>query len=290
MERLVYKTAVKSANGETTIIRIKLADDCKNGHQDFSVTCDIIFSGRDIGGGAAHEHINKVTHGNFADFISLHLADSNGIPMYAVENGYYHITKAKLTQEDFCRCYRVTPAQYKKLCKAADKDHFNILLNSLGIIKQWKKQADKAIRRLEELTGETFTVNMSRNPYTSPTEEQRALYVSRKKQGYYTARATKKRQRLALKVVKENKVRELWKNYSEEVRKATDRLRVDLVLVDKLGNKGPIYYDHTNTVVFNWRDGSPEYTQEAFDKFIQSLTKTDYKALPKGITFMLTKG
>lgn len=289
MERLVYKTVVISLNGERTIVWVKLADDCKKGYQHFSVTCDILLRGRDIGGGASHEHINKVTKGKLADFTSLHLADSNGIPMYAVENGYYHINKDKLTEEAFCSAYRVTPAQYKKLCKAVDVNHFNILLNDLGIIKQWKQQADAAIKRLEGLTGQTFTPIMTRNPYMPPSEAQRALYEAQRKQGYYTARETKKRQNIATKVAKENKIRSLWRGYAGEVRKITDKLRVDLVLVDRLGDTGPIYYNHTNTVVFNWQSGTPEYTQETFDSFLKSLTKADYKALPKGITFKLTK-
>lgn len=59
----------------------------------FSVTCDIeqrTPGGRwgEFGGGAMHDEI-RVVFPELSDVIKLHLADENGEPMYAVENGLY---------------------------------------------------------------------------------------------------------------------------------------------------------------------------------------------------------
>lgn len=51
----------------------------------FSLTCSYY-----QGGGAAHELILQ-HFPQFADLAALHLADVDGSPMYAVENGFYHM-------------------------------------------------------------------------------------------------------------------------------------------------------------------------------------------------------
>lgn len=285
MEKLVYKTSVTKGS-KTTRITIKLADDCHNGHQDFSITADIFEGGRFAAGGCCHDGISRITEGDFDDFISLHLSDSNGIPLDAVANGFYHIKQEKLTPERFCECYRVTQAQYLKLAKAEDQDHYGILLEDLGIIQQWKAEAEKAIKRLESLTGETFTVNMTRNPYTPPTEAQRALYAQSKAQGHFTKREALKRARAKAKAEKAEKVKALWKFFAASMKNNSDTLKVKLVLVNRLGNDTPIYYNHTNTVAFNWC-GRDKFTQEDLDTFLGKLTKTDYRNMPKGIKFVL---
>ncbi len=35
-----------------------------------------------------------------------------------------------------------------------------------------------------------------------------------------------------------------------------------------------IYYDHSNELVFNWRDHETKITQEQFDEFVKTVDKT----------------
>ncbi len=81
---------------ENFVINIQLADDCKNGHQDFSITGSIYEKGKPmsdrycITSGAIGDEITK-NFPEYAIFNRLHLCDYEGIPMYAVENGFYHL-------------------------------------------------------------------------------------------------------------------------------------------------------------------------------------------------------
>ena len=72
--------------GETHTMRVNIRfdDRCKNGHQDFSVTCDIYLRTRDVGGGAAHEEIARVFP-ELEPLIKWHLMSTDG-PMYYVSN------------------------------------------------------------------------------------------------------------------------------------------------------------------------------------------------------------
>ena len=61
-----------------------------NGRPYFSLTCGIYESGRDVGGGAAHELILKLFP-NLKPLADLHLSDVDGVPMHAAENGLYYV-------------------------------------------------------------------------------------------------------------------------------------------------------------------------------------------------------
>ena len=45
-----------------------------------------------------------------------------------------------------------------------------------------------------------------------------------------------------------------------------------------------IYYDHSNELVFNWKDYEAKVTEEDFNKFVSSV---DRSLLPDGITFKM---
>jgi hypothetical protein len=94
--------------GNPIIIKIRLNDECKNGHQDFSITGTTyrlfekgdrkdgdwkVFNGKNYtfdSGGCIHETILKVKP-ELKIFVDLHLCDYKGIPMHAVANGFYHL-------------------------------------------------------------------------------------------------------------------------------------------------------------------------------------------------------
>ena len=45
-----------------------------------------------------------------------------------------------------------------------------------------------------------------------------------------------------------------------------------------------IYYDHSNELVFNWRDHETKVTENDFNKFVSSVNRS---LLPVGITFKM---
>jgi hypothetical protein len=72
-------------------VKIRFDDDCRNGHNTFSITCDIDEARggkwREFGGGAAHEEIARVFP-ELAPLIKWHLCSTDG-PMHYVANAVY---------------------------------------------------------------------------------------------------------------------------------------------------------------------------------------------------------
>lgn len=87
---LKYRT-VKTTDQYTLKVKIRLSDDCHNGHADFAITGD--FYDYVNGGhccGCIHEIIEAICP-ELKPFINLHLCDAKGAPMYAQGNGFYHL-------------------------------------------------------------------------------------------------------------------------------------------------------------------------------------------------------
>ena len=85
-----------------------------NSAPHFSLTADIEAKTprgwRDDSGGACHDEILR-HFPQFADLAALHLADINGLPMYAVENGCYYLGGThweKFKPEVVAKHFRIT--------------------------------------------------------------------------------------------------------------------------------------------------------------------------------------
>lgn len=80
---------VSLPEGGRLVIKAELYHIEGNTSPHFSVTAtEYDRRGRDIAGGCMHEDILKHAP-EFGPAIALHLSDDTGIPMYAVENGWY---------------------------------------------------------------------------------------------------------------------------------------------------------------------------------------------------------
>ena len=142
------------------VISIRLNDECKNGHEDFSIKADFwkLESPRTdrnwIMGGCCHEEILKFRP-DLKIFVDLHLNDFRGYPMYYIENGFYHLKN--MPKDKFMEYAKVDEAGYEILKKASDKDEYGyLLLNKLENHKVWEKLAEEGLKILEELTGKVF--------------------------------------------------------------------------------------------------------------------------------------
>lgn len=178
---LRHTIVTRDTDGNRLEIYIRLNDECKNGHQDFSITASAWEKGKpktdkwNIYGGCCHEEILKARP-DLLPFVKLHLSDWEGVPMYAVENGFYHLKngfyKTKPTDADFksefCEYYRITPEQITQLKTSENSLQYALFLQSLGILKQWKEEANKAIKILEEMTGSQFLPNSTKSQYNLP--------------------------------------------------------------------------------------------------------------------------
>ena len=107
--------------------------------------------------------------------------------MYPVENGFYHITNS--SKETAINYLRITETEYNLLHQAEDKQYFKYLLYMLGIVERWKRESNEALKKLEELTGQTWE-----NPYKPEnerftlklTDEERTTITNRINDGYYS--------------------------------------------------------------------------------------------------------
>lgn len=176
-------TAQKQIGNEIVKVTIRLDDDCNNGHQDFSITGEMYeytkgrretqYDDKPIikddkkyfleSGGRIHDDIVRFFP-EFKPFVNLHLCDWEGIPMFAIPNGLYRL-KNGLSEDQFCKCYNVSAAQYKKLKKVKNEIRYAETLKSEGILNQWKQLANKAIKQLEGLTNEKFICNSTKSNF-----------------------------------------------------------------------------------------------------------------------------
>lgn len=276
----------KEFEGGKITVKIRLSDDCKNGVCDFAITADI-YQLRSNGcyvwesGGCQHEEIKR-HFPEFSDFIRLHPSNVYGQPMHPVKNGLYWLKSEGVKK---CAEYlRITPDQAAQLSK--EEDYFKYQLFELGIVDQWRREADAAIRHLEKLTGELFV-----NPY-EPENEKFVLRITDKEKqtilaainaGDYTPEAIQERETARQETDRARRRAEIVEMYDKKIRENEIEKAVYLYIFDQLGTTDNIiYYSHSNKISFNWRSYGKRWPQEEFVDFINGV---DLSALPDGITF-----
>lgn len=292
---------------EKTVIKIRLDDECRNGHEDFSLTCDIYEKRngiwRDSGGGCAHAHILKLRP-DLAPFAVLHLCDFSGLPMRCAANALYWfagIDPAKITEEyhggsgngakspDECRRIfaehiHATPEQVAEIIRRSPRTELELraVLEDMGFIAQWKAEADAAIATLEQWTGQKFAPANPVHRWQAVTPEQRAEIEARKASGYHEPDQVAARDAAAASAERAKRIAEIDADLAAAIEKATRGAQVARYMAARYYPRlqNFIYYDHTNTVRFNWSTTEKLVTREEFDAFNAEL---DAAALPAGI-------
>lgn len=276
--------------GNSMRIKIRLNDECGNGHQDFAITADIFEKGKPkidkyiMMCGCCHDEI-IAAHPELKIFVDLHLCDYKGIPMYAVENGYYHLrngfnntpSDSSKFKIEFCEYYRVTIRQFEVLNTSENKTQYALNIKKLHILDQWENQAREAISILEGLTGKQFLIDSKRTQFNEPTPEQVEEENEKQESGYYTPEA-----KLIRATAEIDKLQDELSNEEE--------LKLNAVLTEynikkqvlSIGGTAAlnncIYYTHTKQIAFNWRDSDP-ISDELISKLKLELI------LPDGVTF-----
>lgn len=294
-KNLIWKSSKNYVeNGEkyTITVTAKLADECKNGHCDFSITADIVRIARNgrrvmAGGGCCHEEIAKHFH-ELRKYIPLHLCNYKGMPMYPEANGQYFVNEGKGKAVEYLR---LKEGELEALAVAKDKEersYFKYLLFSLGIVARWKEEADEFIAFLEEKTGNKWV-----NPYNEETErnvmklsaEERDEIIDKIMHGYYIKERIEARAKLREIEKIEKERAKILARYEKDTEKARNERDVALYMLDSgLQTENWIYYEFSNKVAFNWRNYGEKITQEEFVDFV---AKVDYSKLPEGIEFCL---
>lgn len=282
-----YSTELKGIRGEDWVIEIALNDECKNGHNDFSITGYRYTTGKPRidkycqGGGAMGDAI-AAKYPQFKIFNDLHLCDAKGAPMYAQGNGFYHLKNS--SKETVLSYLRITEAEYEALFIAEDQEYFTYILdNCLHIPARWQKEAIQAIKLLEGMTGLKFKDDSTRSQFTPLSEEVTNDIIFKINNGYYFPENIENRREQRLADAKQKTISGLKAHRDKTIGKANDEYNVKIGILNAgLPIDNLIYYNHTNKAVFNWKDYDKKITQEQFNNFI---LEVDYTKLPAGITF-----
>ena len=114
--------------GETNYKMNVMVKMSKTNHEYFSITYEqLTMRGRLESCGAGHDTIRKYFGNQFDDVIPLHLADSDGVPMHALENGFYYLQNPEeFGPEVTANHFRITLDEVEEL------RHF-----SKGQLSQW---------------------------------------------------------------------------------------------------------------------------------------------------------
>lgn len=300
-----YSRNIGNNTTEKTVIRVLLGDECRNGHEDFSVTAQIYRDGRGYGGGCCHDHILELQP-SLKLFVDLHLSDFRGAPMHAVENAFYWYAGWKRLahvdchggsggdgkSSDDCReifrsHLRCTDEEMQLFdtCGATHVTELQAHIEDLKMPERWRREADVAIATLESLTGKKFETKSTRTQFNRLTDEQRSLHLERYASGWYKPEAVAKR--IAEKV--EAKKQKLLKELEEDRVKAHEKIETKYMvrrwMIDAFGSEhriNLIHYEHENSISSNWSSTNKLLTKEEFDEIA---AKADMSKLPAGLTF-----
>jgi hypothetical protein len=294
---------------ERTTIKIRLNDECKNGHEDFSITADIDEKSkngkwREAGGGCCHDHILKLRP-DLALFVMLHLCTHEGLPMHSSANAFHWFAgfNGGLGQQyhggsgsggkdaDTCRKYfaehiHATEEQVAAIVAAMPRTELELraVLEDHGFLAQWKGEADAAIAMLEQWTGKKFKSNATNGQWQRVTPEQRAEIEHRRASGYYTPEQTAARDKEKAEAQKAAKLAEIRADLARKIEKEQRDTQVSLYMTERYfpRYRNFIYYPHINTISFNCSSTEKLITRGEFD---QVVAEADRSALPEGIEF-----
>lgn len=294
-------------------INIRLNDECRNGHEDFSITAygeELDGRGRwqDTFGGCCHDEILK-HRPDLAPFIALHLSNCDGVPMYGAENGFYWFqgafpdtvtdlrpchgsTGSSGKSPDECRRIlldhlRANEKELAAICEFAprSKMEFAYILEKLGFRAKWKAEAREAIRQLEEWTGMEFESKATRETWEPLKPEQVAEIEHKQASGYYSPEQVAERDAIAKAECKQKELAEIEEEHKAKLLKLEQNKQIKVFLVESFGTRhghNVIWYSHTNEICANWTTTDKLWTREAWEEFTRS---AEMSKLPHGLKF-----
>lgn len=261
---LIYKCN-KEVNDTVVYVTIKLNDECKNGNNDFSVTGSVYQKGKPktdkymICCGCCHDEILEAFP-EFKMFVDLHFCSSDGYPMSLGLNAAYWISIGE--DEKAMNDLRCDSDMYDKLYPYyIDGLLFKKAIADYGLLDIWSEQAKKAIAYLEKLTGNEF-IEDKHVPFFS--EKEIELIES----GKVTLEAVWRKREIEKQEKRIRQISEIEKKYSERIKDAEMEKKICLLMLD-FDSENWIWYDHSNTLCFNWKSYERKVTRQEVEAFMK---------------------
>lgn len=241
-----------------------------------------------ISSGCIHEEILKYFP-EFKTFVQLHGNSSYGMPMHMISNIKFYIDNDEI--DAICSSLCISDVMAKELiCWGEEIDYIKYFLEENDIIYHLRSKANKAIKLLEELTGDKFENPDVLNihdymPLDNDTKEKiKKLHEN----GYFTMdnvikRRDEKIKELNLKFLEKEKMK-----LEKEKREIDNEIKVLEYLCDEgISLNNHAYLRSVNVLainVFKYRENA--MSEEDYKRFLDSV---DYSKLPKDITFEFNK-
>jgi len=273
-------------NNKTTNCRIKirLDDECKNGHPDFSITADFWKPGRSRTdryfsmGGCCHDEILKIRP-DLKPFIDLHLCDFKGAPMHCIANGWYNAVKAEYHNENagpdaLASYFNIDIETATILCAAEDKEHFHYLIEKLMLPQEWQEIATEVIKVLEQWTGEIFDGSIYQKSHFEPLPpEAKEKIKQRIKAGYYDPAKVEQRKKEKNVTDYAAKIAAIKANAQKEVDNIRKKESIELAMCELFPDikNNFIYYNHSNEIGFEFLTYGAKYSPEDRKKALSVL-------------------
>ena len=262
-----YKTSKKIPNNgeryepKKIVVSIRCNDECKNGHDTFAITGELWEVGDTYRRGPStcgciHNEIIKY-YPEFQLLVDLHLSDGNGLPMYALENGFYHLQGVQgvaaydhtCTLEYFAEYMRISIQKAQALVDHCHrKIEFALFVKAMEPI--YLQEATDAKQMIQAL------INGEATPERTPTQDTTTADVLT-----YTHETSEDAQSEVRKAIEAEKIRkaqearkEIEDTYDKKRKKALAQYQIDLWVLENApqfrGNV--IYYEHIPRVCFGW--------------------------------------
>lgn len=139
--KIITDRSNKNYNKHLTLnVNVKMS---KTNREYFSITYEALWRGRVESCGAGHDTIRKYFGKQFDDVIPMHLSNSEGVPMHALENGFYYLQNPEeFSPEVVANHFRISLDSVEAL-KALSKDDLAKWVEDQK--PRWKAEAE-AIR------------------------------------------------------------------------------------------------------------------------------------------------
>ncbi len=289
---LKYKETKQIGKNTFIDVEIGLRYIKENGYSYFYAVGDVYelkrMREKVISSGSIHEEILKYFP-EFKIFVQLHVNSSYGMPVHMLSNLKFAIDNNKI--DEICCYLGISDVMAKELiCWGEEIDYIKYFLEENDIIYHLRSKANKAIKMLEELTGNEFE-----NPdvlgiydYEPLNNDTKEKIKKMHENGYFTMdnvikRRDEKIKELNLKFLEKEKMK-----LEKEKREIDNEIKVLEYLCDEgISLNNHAYLRSVNVLAINlYKNRENAMSEEDYKRFLDNV---DYSKLPTRIEFEFNK-